>query len=1197
MDGERLGRYWLAGQLGAGGQGVVYEAYDEAANRVAVKVLHAYLSGDSALRRRFMREVAAAQRVASFCTARIVDHDLQGERPYLVTEFVAGPSLRRAAPFAGDELHRLAVGVATALAAIHQAGVVHRDLKPENVLLGQDGPRVIDFGIARAAGLSMTSTGELTGTPMYMAPEVFAGGRADASADVFAWGALVYFAATGRNAFEAPTTVAVIHRLLNHDPDLEVLPPGLRGLVAAALSKDPAGRPSAHELLTGLLGGASQESLMAEGAQAAASVRPPNALAGEPALGMLAERAYAALQAPAREQAKRLLLRLVDVRDGQEGARRARLEELTDGAAGSAYVLGELENARLIVRERTTGDVPLEEGATEDGVDTVSLARPALLRAWPRLQEWVGADREALARHRRLGEAARHWAEHGRNPDDLLRGTALREALSWTPTLPSHLALNSSETAFLAAAKAEADARRRRGGLLTTGVAVLLVAALVAGVIAWQQTRASQASTSQLADKQTQERARLLALQADAVRGDDPARAMLLSVAAYRIARVPESEAAVLSSLAQPQRLVFKDPNLNNTGRALSQDGSLLVSAGGDKVHVYDVGTGRQTRTFGGVGKGPFTAALSPDGDTLALGSDGRIRLWSLKRGKLIGEGKAMDATGRYPQSLRFSPGGGYLEATANLGGPWLGFWSTRTRALVPIGEPSGADVEVGPGDEVALVSTRGRTELRTPPSGGTARPTRLPDAYGGQYAAFTPDGKRVARIEDGRIRLWDLASAKPVGPEFPFAGGVEFSADGRFVLLYEGLPEYGTVRRPSEVVLLRVADGARLMSFTTTAAIAERPRFSADDRRLTLLDDAGQATVYDLGRYAAPARAVPEKYSGPQLSADGRTVLGLDGRRIATWSGAGFAQQGKVLGLSALHLLGGEDKEELMTALSPDGRTIAVANNTDRGVPLTLLDAATGRKLGSIADAIGYDFGHTLSFSPDGRLLALSSTAPNDYYGQGSLFIAEAGEPRKVTMLSNIHAGPLSFSPDGRYLTTGDAWGVDVIDLKTRKPLTGARGPGTMATSWMVFDPTGRRAVAPYGSRGVALWDTGTWKPTGQFFRVAGDVLTARFSPDGRTLAVAHDSRVTVVDLTTGRQRGEPRPAAAVQYDPALADPAPRLAFLPSGDLRVVGHDGTFDDLPLTAERALAKVCARTSGSLTPQDGAEPFTDPCGRG
>ncbi|XVQ85326.1 serine/threonine-protein kinase [Microbispora siamensis] len=153
----------------------------------------------------------AAQQVASFCTARIVDHDLGGERPSIVTEAVPGPSLCTAvqeeAPLSGDPLHRLALGMATAVAVIHQANVVHRDLKPENVLLGPDGARVIDFGVAPAPGLSLTSIGELAGTPMYMAQELFSGGRAEPAADVFAWGAVVLFAATGRDAFTAPTTL------------------------------------------------------------------------------------------------------------------------------------------------------------------------------------------------------------------------------------------------------------------------------------------------------------------------------------------------------------------------------------------------------------------------------------------------------------------------------------------------------------------------------------------------------------------------------------------------------------------------------------------------------------------------------------------------------------------------------------------------------------------------------------------------------------------------------------------------------------------------------------------------------------------------------------------------------------------------------------------------------------------------------
>ncbi|MEU4240904.1 serine/threonine-protein kinase [Actinoplanes sp. NPDC026619] len=260
-DPRRLGDYELLGRLGEGGMGAVFLGRAPDGRLVAVKVIRPELAWDTEFRGRFRSEVSRAREVPGFCTAAVLDADPDHATPYLVVEYVDGPSLREVikeqGPLSGGVLHSVAVGVATALAAIHGAGVIHRDLKPENVLFALGTPKVIDFGIARAleATSRHTRTDQMVGTVAYMAPERFDSDSdrdAGPPADVFAWGVVVAYAATGRTPFRGDSPGATAARILTQPPDLSGLDGPLRDLVGRALAKKPEDRPTAHELL-GLL--------------------------------------------------------------------------------------------------------------------------------------------------------------------------------------------------------------------------------------------------------------------------------------------------------------------------------------------------------------------------------------------------------------------------------------------------------------------------------------------------------------------------------------------------------------------------------------------------------------------------------------------------------------------------------------------------------------------------------------------------------------------------------------------------------------------------------------------------------------------------------------------------------------------------------------------------------------------------------
>jgi serine/threonine protein kinase len=253
-DPQLIGPYRLVGQLGCGGMGRVFLGLSAGGRPVAVKVIRAELAADQEFRVRFGREVAAARRVSGLFTALVVDADVDGPVPWLATAYVSGPALSdaiaRHGPMSARPTLALAAGLAEGLSAIHAASVVHCDLKPSNVLLSQDGPRVIDFGISRAAeAASVTGTGLVVGSPGFMSPEQAMGGDIGPPSDVFSLGAVLAFAATGQGPFGEGSSPELAYRLVYSEPNLDHLPADLRSLVRHCLAKEPADRPTADELL------------------------------------------------------------------------------------------------------------------------------------------------------------------------------------------------------------------------------------------------------------------------------------------------------------------------------------------------------------------------------------------------------------------------------------------------------------------------------------------------------------------------------------------------------------------------------------------------------------------------------------------------------------------------------------------------------------------------------------------------------------------------------------------------------------------------------------------------------------------------------------------------------------------------------------------------------------------------------------
>jgi len=269
-DPTTVGQYQLIAVLGSGGMGRVYLAHSPSGRRVALKVIRADLVQEPEIRQRFAREVAASRAVSGFFTAEVVDADIDADPPWLVTTFIPGPSLgaavRQVGPLPLASVRAIGAALAEALSAIHTAGLIHRDLKPGNVLLASDGPRLIDFGISALSGSPiLTRAGTIMGTPGYISPEQIEGRAVGPPTDVFALGAVLVFAVTGKAPFGGDSFPSLVYSTVHAAPDLSRVPDGLRALVVSCLDKDAARRPDLRTVLHELTHGQNLASMFAPG--------------------------------------------------------------------------------------------------------------------------------------------------------------------------------------------------------------------------------------------------------------------------------------------------------------------------------------------------------------------------------------------------------------------------------------------------------------------------------------------------------------------------------------------------------------------------------------------------------------------------------------------------------------------------------------------------------------------------------------------------------------------------------------------------------------------------------------------------------------------------------------------------------------------------------------------------------------------
>ncbi|UGQ11775.1 protein kinase [Yinghuangia sp. ASG 101] len=1059
-DPRQLGAFYLDGRLGAGGQGVVYEAYGPDGTRVAVKALHGVGDAD---RENLRREIRAWRRVAPFCTAKVLHDELDNSVPFVVSEYVAGSDLRRAVesgvPYGPEELRRLAIGVATALVAIHRAGVVHRDLKPENILLAPDGPRVIDFGIARVLEGS-ASAGLPMGTLRYMAPERYRGAPGDGAVDVWGWGAVILFAATGRHAFDGANPAVLARRVADHHPDTSRLEEPLRSLVAAALSKDPAGRPTSQELLLSLAGG---DDLLAAVKSAALGARREPA---EPSRAEVAEAVFTGLDPEAQEAVSAVLLRLVAPGERAEDTlRSARRPEFADDRTPESAVDRVLEafaRAGIVVW---------------DG-DAVALSSAALIRAWPRLRAWVDAERDGLGVHLRLAEDSRAWDRHGRKNADLLHGTALDRARDWAATGRRHLALNRTERDYLDAGARHVRRLSRRRALLGAFLAVLVVVALLLAAL-------FTATREEARDRRAAADSRALAQAAQDTTGLDPVQAAMLAMAGYQTSPTKEARNQMLRQyidLFGNTRVLsgllgtIADFDMSRDGdvviaRTTQGRTTLFTGALSDRVRTRPIDLGYVTHTVVSP-DGRRAAFVTVDGDAgwfpvdpSAADPAGAVRRLPPLPGLTPDDGDGPDAVDISQDGTRVAAQVGERVVWWDLdAGTLAGSWTAPERI------PSFSGVRFGPDRGTLLLRTVDGTKVGVAAVDVAMGVTRTVVEPVNQDVVLSGDRTAAAlcRLEDtgdGDRRsvfvLRRVADGAEQGRPYRRSDGCHLrGADttGRHILVEEPLhkmaivdTDQGTLltRHPTAddytpaVQLVSAADGRLLLAGHTGSRIeySEVPEHEGilDSRDQIILGD-GSRTVTLLTDGSLQVRTVDDSRLVAQAPGPGAAWSGSDPLRV--------------------------NREHTLVAVREGPNVVVVRDTTDLRTTARL---TTAMPPDASRDAVDYSY----SFDRTSRLVTVSGTLVQQWdTGTGALLASfDVGTllPRDRAREPVWSAGPHTGEDQISVVIHGDP-AIRIVDLATGRTAMSVDTGVTDAIS-VQFDPSGRYFALLRQGAVLELW------------------------------------------------------------------------------------------------------------------------------